>query len=109
MALEHRRIALRERPRIGVFRALGLELEEMRAQLGIQLRAILQLRETEGYGEKRLKLNHHPAIRRLRSGRPVVHPKKNGWLAPAVRIDNNGSCDQKSIVTVAKTWRARAS
>ena len=42
-------------------RALGFTLQEQRAQVGIQLRAILQLREAEGDREEGLNLEDHPA------------------------------------------------
>jgi hypothetical protein len=84
-----------------VFGAFGLELEEMRAQVGIQLRAILQLRESERHREKRLKLDHPAGSK--------IAQKRTAGTRPAVHINNNGSYDQKSIVTVAKIWRPIAS
>jgi hypothetical protein len=113
VAFEHPAVALRERTRVRVSGAFGFAFQEKRAQVFVKPGAILQLREAEGNGEKRLNLDH-PAAGRLRIrdslSTRVDSPKENGGPVPAVSVSNNRwSCDQKSMVTVAKTWRPRAS
>ncbi len=58
VAFEDLRIALRERPRVHVLAALRAARQEQGAQLLVQRRAVLQLRETEGDGEERQDLGH---------------------------------------------------
>src|SRR3954454_851959 len=45
IALEHLRVALRERPRISMLAALRTARQEQRAQLLVQRRAVIKLRE----------------------------------------------------------------
>src|SRR4029079_6395259 len=56
IAFEHLRVALRERSRIRVLAALRAARQEQRAQLLVQRRAVLELRETERNGEERQDL-----------------------------------------------------
>ncbi len=58
VALEDLRVALRERPRVRVLAALRAARQEQRAQLLVQRRAVVELREAEGDGEERQDLGH---------------------------------------------------
>jgi len=62
IAFEHLRVALRERSRIRVLAALRAARQEQRAQLLVQRRAVLELRETERNGEERQDLGHVTAL-----------------------------------------------
>src|SRR3954451_7136269 len=62
IALEHLRVALRERPRIGMLAALRTARQEQRAQLLVQRRAVIELGEAERNGEERQDLGHLTAL-----------------------------------------------